>query len=305
MVEKSDRMWSTGEGNGKPLQYSCLENPMNSMKRQNDRILREELPRSVGAQYATGDQWRNNSRKNEGMEPKQKEYPAMDVTGDRSKVQCCKQQYCIGTWNVRSMNQGKLEVVKQEMARVNVDILGISKLKWTGMGEFNSDDHYIYYCGQESPQKKWSSHHGQQRSLKCSTWMQSQKWQNDLCSFPRQTIIYIYIYIYFFFFFPVLVLCCCVGFSLSCHKWRVFSSGTRASHCDVFSCGAWAVGSVDFSSCGSQALEHRLSNVVHRVSCSSVCRIFPDSGSNLCLVRWQVDCLPLSHMGSPRMCIFV
>ena len=83
------------------------------------------------------------------MEPKQKEYPAVDVIGDRSKVRCCKKQYCKGTWNVRSMNQGKLEVVKQVMARVNVDILGISKLKWTGMGEFNSDDHYIYYCGQE------------------------------------------------------------------------------------------------------------------------------------------------------------
>ena len=86
MVETSDRMWSTGEGNGKPLQYSCLENPMNSMKRQNDRILKEERPRSVGAQYVTGDQWRSNSRKNEGMEPKQKQYPAVDVTGDRSKV---------------------------------------------------------------------------------------------------------------------------------------------------------------------------------------------------------------------------
>ena len=156
-----------------------------SMKRQNDRILKEKLPRSVGTQYATGDQWRNNSRKNEGMEPKQKEYPAVDVTGDRSKVRCCKEQYCIGTWNVRSMNQGKLEVVKQEMARVNVGILGISELKWTGMGEFNSDDHYIYYCGQ-----KWSGHHGQQKSPKCSTWMQSQKRQNDLCSFPRQTIQY-------------------------------------------------------------------------------------------------------------------
>ena len=82
MVERSDRMWSTGEGNGKPLQYSCLENPMNSMKRQNDRILKEQLPKSVGAQYATGDQW----RKNEGMEPKQKQYPVVDVTGDRSKV---------------------------------------------------------------------------------------------------------------------------------------------------------------------------------------------------------------------------
>ena len=88
MVERSDRMWSTGEGNteGKLLQYSCLENPMNSMKMQNDRMLKEEPPRSVGAQYATRDQWRNNSRKNEGMEPKQKQYPAVDVTGDRSKV---------------------------------------------------------------------------------------------------------------------------------------------------------------------------------------------------------------------------
>src|SRR5574342_117914 len=111
MVERSDTMWSTGEGNGKPLQYSCLENPMNSMKRQNHRILKEELPRSVAAQYATGDQWRNNSRKNEGMEPKQKQYPAVDVTGDRNKVRCCKEQYCIGTWNVRSMNQGKSEFV--------------------------------------------------------------------------------------------------------------------------------------------------------------------------------------------------
>ena len=86
MVERSDRMWSAGEGNGKPLQYFCLENPMSSMKRQNDRILKEELPRSVGAQYATGDQWRNNSRKNEGMEPKQNQYPAGDLTDDRSKV---------------------------------------------------------------------------------------------------------------------------------------------------------------------------------------------------------------------------
>ena len=123
---------------------------MNSMKRQKDRTLKDELPRSVGAQIATGDQWRNNSRKNQGMGPKQKQYPAVDVTGDRSKVRCYKEQYSIGTWNVRSMNQGKLEVVKQEMARVNVDILGISELKWTGVGEFNSDDHCIYYCGQES-----------------------------------------------------------------------------------------------------------------------------------------------------------
>ena len=97
MVERSDRMWSTGEGNGKPFQYFCLENAMNRMKRQKDRTLKDELPRSLGAQYATGDQWRNNSRKNEGMEPKQKQYPVVDVTGERNKVQCCKEQYCIGT----------------------------------------------------------------------------------------------------------------------------------------------------------------------------------------------------------------
>ena len=238
MVERSDRMWSTGEGNGKPLQNSCLENSMNSKRRQNDRILKEKLPRSVGAQYATGDQWRNNSRKNVETEPKQKQLPVVDVTGDGSKVWCCKEQYCIGSWNVRSMNQGKLEVVKQEMARVNIDILGISELKWTGMGEFNWDDHYIYYCGQESlrgigvaiilNKTVWKAILGCslknnrmisvrfqgklfnitviqvyaqwwcQRSWiwmilwrpKCSTWMQSQKQQNDLCSFPRQTIQY-------------------------------------------------------------------------------------------------------------------
>ena len=136
MVESSDKMWSTGEGNGKPFQYSCLKNSMNSMKRQKDSTLKDELPKSVGAQYVTCDQWRNNSRKNEEMEPKQKQHPGVDVTGDRSKVRCCKEQYCIGTWNVRSTNQGKLKVVKQEMARVNIDILGISEIKWTGMGEF-------------------------------------------------------------------------------------------------------------------------------------------------------------------------
>ena len=105
-------MWSTGEGNGKPLQYSCLENPINNMKRQKDRTLKDELVRSVGAQYTTGDQWRNNSRKNEEMEAKQKQHPVVDVTGDQSKVQCCIDEYCIGNWNVRSTNQGKLEVVK-------------------------------------------------------------------------------------------------------------------------------------------------------------------------------------------------
>ena len=91
MLERSDRMWSNGEGNSKPLQYSCLEKPMNTMKMQQDRTLKDELPRSVGAQCGTGDQWRNNSRKKEGMEPKQKQPPVVDVTGDRSKVQCCKE----------------------------------------------------------------------------------------------------------------------------------------------------------------------------------------------------------------------
>ena len=135
MVENSDKTWSSGEGNGKPLQYSCLENPMNSMKRQKDRTLKGELSRSVGAQYATGDQWRNNSRKNEEKESKQKQHSVVDVTGDRSKVWGCKEWYFIGNWNVRSMNQGELEVVKQERARMNINILGISKLKWTGTGE--------------------------------------------------------------------------------------------------------------------------------------------------------------------------
>ena len=112
--------------------------------------LKDALPRSEGAQYAVEEEWRNNFRKNEEMEPKQKLHLVVDVTGDGSKVRCCKEQYCIGTWNVMSMNQGKLEVVTQEMAIVNIDILGISELKWTGMGEFNSDDHYIYYSRQES-----------------------------------------------------------------------------------------------------------------------------------------------------------
>ena len=95
MVESSDKMWSTGEGNGKPLQHSCRKNPMNSMKRQKDMTLKDELPRSVGAQCATGEEWRNNSRMNEETEPKQKQYPVVDVIGDESKVQCCKEQYCV------------------------------------------------------------------------------------------------------------------------------------------------------------------------------------------------------------------
>ena len=119
------------------------------MKRQKGMIPKDELPRSVGAQYATREEWRNNSRNNEETESKQKQHPVVDVTGDESKVQCCKEQYGIGTCNVRSRKQGNLEVVKQEMARVNSAILGISELKWTGMGEFNSDDHFIYLGGQQ------------------------------------------------------------------------------------------------------------------------------------------------------------
>jgi len=145
------------------------------MKRQKDGTMKDELPRLAGAQYATGEQWRNISSKNDKMEPKQKQHPVVDVTGDGSKVQCCKEQYVIGTWNDRSMNQGKLEVVKQEMARVNINILGISQLKWTGMGEFNSDDLYIYYCGQESLRRNGVAIIVKKKSLKCNTWMQSQK----------------------------------------------------------------------------------------------------------------------------------
>ena len=104
MLESSDKMWSTGEGNDKPLQYSYLENPMNSMKRQKDKTLKDELTRSIGAQYATGDQWRNNYRNNEEMEPKQKQHPIVDRTGDGSTAQYCK-ECCLGTWNVRFMNQ--------------------------------------------------------------------------------------------------------------------------------------------------------------------------------------------------------
>ena len=140
MEQSSDKTWSTEEGNGKPLRYSCLENSMDSMKRQKDGILKDVLPRLVGAQYATGEKWRNKSRKNEEAEPKQKQHPVVDMTGDRSKIQ---EQHCIRTWTVTSMNQCKLKVVKQEMARVNIKILTISELKWSRMGKFNSDDYYI------------------------------------------------------------------------------------------------------------------------------------------------------------------
>ena len=120
------------------------------MKRQKDMTLKYELPRSVGAEYATREEQRNNSRWNEEDKPKLKQHPVVDVTGDRSKVRFCKEQYLHRNLKCRSMNQGQLEVIKQEMTRVNIHILGIIELIWTGMGEFNSDDHYTYYCGQES-----------------------------------------------------------------------------------------------------------------------------------------------------------
>ena len=175
MVESPDKMWCTGEGHGKPLQHSCLENSMNNMKRQKDITLKDELPRSISAWYATAEEQRNSSRWNGEAEPEGKQRPAVDVSGGESKVWCCEEQYCIGTWNVRTMNQGKLEVVKQEMATVNISILEISELKWTGMGEFNSDDHYIYYCGQDSLRKNGIGLLVN-KSPKCSTWVQSQKW---------------------------------------------------------------------------------------------------------------------------------
>ena len=149
LMENPRQMGHTGEfwqnlvHRGREWQTTSVFLPWEPHKRYEKakkRTLKDELPRSVGAQYATGDHWRNNSRKNEGMELKQKQHPVVDGTGDRSKVRCCKEQRCIGTWNVRSMNQGKLEVVKCEMARVNIKILGISKIKWPGTGEFNSDD---------------------------------------------------------------------------------------------------------------------------------------------------------------------
>ena len=125
----SDETWSPEEGNGKLLQYSCLESPMNSMIRQKDRTLKGKLPRLVGARYATADQCINYARNNKEMEPKQRQNPSVGRTGDRSKIQCCREQYCIGTWTVWSMNQGKFEVVKQEKKRVDTDFLETSKLR--------------------------------------------------------------------------------------------------------------------------------------------------------------------------------
>ena len=129
---------------------------MNCIKDQKDKTPKDESLGSEGVQYATGEEWRITNRPgmNEEAGPRQIQHSVVDVFVDESKIQCCKEQYCIGIWNVRSMNQGKLDVVKQEMVRININILGISELKWTGMGDFYSDDHYIYYCGQESQRRK-------------------------------------------------------------------------------------------------------------------------------------------------------
>ena len=156
---------------------------MSSMKRQQDKTLKDELPRWVGANMLL------EIRGEITPERMKRQSQSQNITQLRPslvmevKSKCCKEQYCIGTWNVRSMNQGKLEVVKQEMARVNTDILGISQLKWTGMGEFSSYDHCIYYCGRESLRRDEVAIIVN-KSPKCSTWMQSQKQQNDLCSSP-------------------------------------------------------------------------------------------------------------------------
>ena len=141
---------------------------MNSIKGQKDVKLEDEPPRSVGVQYATGEEQINSSKKNEEAEQKQKQPLVVDVSGGESKVQCCKEQYCVGIWNARSLNQGKLKVVKQVLARMNINILGISEIKWVGMGKFNSDDPYIYYCEQESLRRNGVAL-SQQKSLKCST----------------------------------------------------------------------------------------------------------------------------------------
>ena len=153
IVESSDKWWSIRGGNGNSLQYSCWKNSINTMNRPNDMIPEDELSGSQGVQYATREEWRaitNSSRRKDVSGLKWKWGSVVDVSGDRSKIQCSKEQYCIGTWNVKSMNHSKLDMVKKKMARLNVDILGISKLKWMRMGDFNSGDHYIYYCGEES-----------------------------------------------------------------------------------------------------------------------------------------------------------
>ena len=139
--------------------------------------------------HPTEEEWRNSSRKNKEDRPKRKHGSAVDASGGESKVQCCKEQYCIGTWNVRSMNQGKLDVVKQKMTRKNIDILGICELKWMGMGKFNSDDHCFYYCGQEFLRRNGVALLVNKR-IQNAVLGYNFKWQNDFCSVSRQAIQY-------------------------------------------------------------------------------------------------------------------
>ena len=182
-----DKMWYTGGENSKPLQHSSHENPIHSTNTETDMTPEGEPPRLEAVQYATGEEREaitNSSRKNEAVGPKQKWHSPIDVSGDKSKVWCCKEQYCTGTWNVRTMNQSKLHVVKQEMARVNFKI---SELKWTGEGKFNSDDRYIFYWGEESQRRNRVA-----ITVNKRIWNTVFGWNlkndNDLGSRPRKTI---------------------------------------------------------------------------------------------------------------------
>ena len=158
VVKSSDQSWSTGWGNGKPLQDSCCKNPMNSRNRQKVMKQGHEPPQSqkVSNMLLGKSGGKSLIVPKRGMSgPKWKWCSVVDMSGGEREACCCKEQYCIVTWNVRSVNQGKLDMVTQEMARLNLNILGINELKWMGMGEFSSDDHYIYYQGQESLKRNW------------------------------------------------------------------------------------------------------------------------------------------------------
>ena len=169
-VRSSDKKWSTAEANGKPWKDSCPENPMNSMNRQEDVTQSGRCPitllgKEQGQLLIAPERMKQLGQSGNNT-------PAVDVSRGERKVQCCKEQYCTGSWNVRSTKQGKFGMAKQEMVRVNIDILGISELTWMGMGEFNSDHHYIYYCGQESLRRNEGAVIVN-KSLKRSTWVYS------------------------------------------------------------------------------------------------------------------------------------
>ena len=172
IVKSSDKIWPTRGGNGKVLQYSCLKNPIDIMKRQKYMTPEDEPPADGKMSNMLLEKRRaitNSSRKNEVAGPTWKWHSVVDVSDGESKDWCCKEQYYIGTWNIRSMNQGKLDVIKQEIVRININILGISEIKWTRMGEFNWDNLYIYYCGQESHRNNGVTLIIN-KSQKCTTW---------------------------------------------------------------------------------------------------------------------------------------